>query len=94
MKPITKAMAVSPSIDDSLTPYIEDVAGKVSPKKLKVAVDPGNGTAGLFVDALMSAWGQDAVTINMELDGSFPNHAPDPSKAKNLAAIDYAAQRK
>jgi len=75
------------TIDDSLTPYIEDVAGKVSPKKLKVAVDPGNGTAGLFVDALMSAWGQDAVTINMELDGSFPNHAPDPSKAKNLEQL-------
>lgn len=75
------------SHDDSLTPYIDDVASKVSPGKLKVAVDPGNGTAGLFVDALMTAWGQDAVTINMELDGSFPNHAPDPSKAKNLQQL-------
>lgn len=72
---------------DSLTPYISDVSSKVSPKKLNVAVDPGNGSAGLFVDAFMSNWGQDAVTINMDLDGSFPNHDPDPSKAKNLAQL-------
>ena len=72
---------------DSLTPYIADVSSKVSPKKLKVAVDSGNGTAGLFVDALMANWGQDAVTINTELDGTFPNHAPDPSKAENLAQL-------
>ncbi|MEO1289738.1 MAG: hypothetical protein AAFV93_18400 [Chloroflexota bacterium] len=46
-----------------------------------------NGTAGLYVEQLMSAWGMDAVTVNLELDGTFPNHAPDPSKAKNLEQL-------
>lgn len=73
--------------EDSLSPYITEVTGKVNPKPLKVALDPGNGTAGLYVDALMSAWGMDAVTVNMELDGNFPNHPPDPSKAKNLEQL-------
>lgn len=73
--------------EDSLAPYLADMTSKVDPKPLKVAVDPGNGTAGLYVDQLMALWGQDAVTINMELDGTFPNHAPDPSKAKNLAQL-------
>lgn len=74
-------------IENSLLPYIDEVVSKVQPKPLKVVVDPGNGTAVLFVDALMSAWGQEAITINMTLDGSFPNHAPDPSKAKNLSQL-------
>ncbi|MEM9952692.1 MAG: phosphomannomutase/phosphoglucomutase [Chloroflexota bacterium] len=73
--------------DDSLTPYLSDVTSKVAPKPLKVAVDSGNGTAGLYVEQLMSAWGMDAVTVNLELDGTFPNHAPDPSKAKNLEQL-------
>lgn len=72
---------------DSVMPYLADVSSKVTPKALKVAVDPGNGTAGIYVDQLMAAWGQEAFTINMELDGTFPNHAPDPSKAKNLAQL-------
>ncbi|MGJ3238043.1 MAG: phosphomannomutase/phosphoglucomutase [Anaerolineae bacterium] len=72
---------------DSLTPYIADVSAKVAPRPLKVAVDPGNGTAGLYVTEFMQAWGQDSVTINMALDGTFPNHAPDPSKAENLAQL-------
>jgi len=72
---------------DSLSPYLADVTSKVNPKALKVAIDPGNGTAGIYVDALMATWGMDAVTINMELDGSFPNHPPDPSKAANLEQL-------
>ncbi|MEL7433454.1 MAG: phosphomannomutase/phosphoglucomutase [Chloroflexota bacterium] len=73
--------------NDSLRPYIEDVASKVSPKPQKVVVDCGNGTSGLFAAALMGIWDQDATIIYPELDGTFPNHAPDPSKAKNLAQL-------
>lgn len=74
-------------LDNPLMPYIQDVASKVTPKSLKVALDPGNGTASLYVDAFMSVWEQDTVIINNELDGNFPHHPPDPSKAKNLAQL-------
>jgi phosphomannomutase / phosphoglucomutase len=55
--------------------------------KLKIAYDPGNGTAGVFAPRLFQYWEQDATGINVEPDGNYPNHQPDPQIAANMAQL-------
>lgn len=53
-------------------------------RPLKVVVDCGNGVAGVQAPDLMAALGCDVVPLFAEIDGSFPNHHPDPGDPKNL----------
>ena len=73
-------------IDIDLTNrYIERVTGDVRlARPLKVAVDCGNGVAGLIAPQLLTAMGCEVVPLYADVDGSFPNHHPDPAEAANL----------
>lgn len=53
-------------------------------RPLKVIVDCGNGIAGSVVPAILSAIGADVIPLYADVDGSFPNHLPDPSQPGNL----------
>lgn len=53
-------------------------------RPLKIVVDCGNGVAGVQAPALLAAIGCDVVPLFAEIDGSFPNHHPDPGDPKNL----------
>ena len=57
------------------------------PKKLKVVVDCGNGTASIIVPQVLDLWGCDVLPIYCESDPAFPNHFPDPVKAENMAGL-------
>ncbi len=57
------------------------------PRKLKVVVDGGNGTAGAVAPALFRELGMDVVELFCEADGRFPNHFPDPTVPENLRAL-------
>lgn len=54
---------------------------------LKIVVDCGNGVAGAVAPALLRALGHDVIELYCEVDGSFPNHHPDPSQPDNLADL-------
>jgi phosphomannomutase/phosphoglucomutase len=56
----------------------------VIPRKLKVVVDGGNGTAGAVAPDLFREMGMDVVELFCEADGRFPNHFPDPTVPENL----------
>jgi len=71
---------------DILTPYLHFVTqtlGKAA-RKLKVVVDPGNGTGGIVAPRLLRALGHQVIELFCELDGTFPNHHPDPTVPENL----------
>ena len=53
-------------------------------KKIKVVIDSGNGTGGITALPLYKELGAEVIDIFTEVDGSFPNHHPDPTKVKNL----------
>lgn len=53
-------------------------------KKLKVAVDAGNGTAGAVVPEILDSIGCDVIQLYCEPDGKFPNHHPDPTIIENM----------
>ncbi len=51
---------------------------------MKVVMDCGNGVAGKLGPVLMRTLGCEVVELYCDIDGSFPNHHPDPSKPENL----------
>jgi len=51
---------------------------------MTIAVDCGNGIAGAFAPALYRRLGCTVTELFCDVDGSFPNHHPDPSQPKNL----------
>jgi phosphomannomutase/phosphoglucomutase len=53
-------------------------------RRLKVVIDAGNGTAGVFARPIMEELGIEVIPLNCEMDGRFPNHFPDPTVEGNL----------
>ncbi len=53
----------------------------------KIVVDCGNGIAGNIAPRLLEELGCDIVPLYCDVDGSFPNHAPDPSVMANLDSL-------
>jgi len=52
--------------------------------ELKIAIDCSNGMAGLLIRALL---GNRPIYLNEELDGTFPNHEPNPLVLKNVKQL-------
>ncbi len=59
-------------------------------KPLKIIVNPGNGGAGLVVDALEPNLPFELVKVHFEPDGNFPNGIPNPLLPENRAATTDA----
>lgn len=59
-------------------------------RPIKFALDCGNGAAGEVAVKLFQALNQKPVELFCDVDGTFPNHHPDPSKEKNLVDVRNA----
>ncbi len=70
---------------DVVQAYFDRICGDVAlARPMKIAVDCGNGVAGAFAPALFRRLGCTVTELFCEVDGTFPNHHPDPSQPKNL----------
>ena len=68
--------------------YASEVAADVRlARPLRAVVDCGNGVAGLVAPQLLATLGCEVVPLYADVDGSFPNHHPDPAEAANLADL-------
>ncbi len=68
--------------------YIRRIADDVQLERpLKVVADAGNGAAGELAPRLLEAIGAEVVPLYCDIDGTFPNHHPDPSEPHNLADL-------
>jgi phosphomannomutase/phosphoglucomutase len=73
------------SEQDIVESYIEHIASDiVLAGSYKVVVDCGNGVASVVAPRLLEELGCDVVQLYCDVDGDFPNHAPDPSVLDNL----------
>lgn len=81
---------------DAVTPYLDMLRDKIQlgPRPLKVAVDCGNGTAGLFAERILQNWGVECYPLYCESDPTFPHHQPDPVKTANLADLRRVVQER
>jgi phosphomannomutase len=53
----------------------------------KVVMDTSNGSAGKVFESLAEALGLEAVLLNTQPDGNFPNHDPNPLKEESRVQI-------
>ncbi|MDO9115674.1 MAG: phosphomannomutase/phosphoglucomutase [Polaromonas sp.] len=53
-------------------------------RPMKIVIDSGNGIAGASAPGIFRALGCEVTELFSEVDGTFPNHHPDPSKPENL----------
>jgi phosphomannomutase/phosphoglucomutase len=71
-----------------LDAYVERIAGDVKlARKFHVAIDCGNGVAGMLAPRLYRRLGCEVTELYCEVDGTFPNHHPDPAQPKNLVEL-------
>lgn len=65
--------------------YHNHIVGHIKLKRpMKIAIDAGNGVGGAFAGKLYKGLGNEVTELFCDVDGTFPNHHPDPSKPKNL----------
>ena len=70
---------------DVLAPYVARIVSDIRlSRKMKIVVDCGNGIAGASAPDIFRAVGCEVIELFSEVDGTFPNHHPDPSKPENL----------
>jgi len=76
-----------------LDAYVERIVGDVRlARAMRIAVDCGNGVAGMIAPRLFRALGCEVEELYCDVDGDFPNHHPDPSHLENL--VDLIARVK
>ncbi len=74
--------------------YVRRIADDIQiARQLKVVVDAGNGVAGELGPRVLEAIGAEVVPLYCDIDGTFPNHHPDPSDPQNLADLVSTVQR-
>src|SRR3954471_236241 len=74
---------------DVLADYAAHLLGlaPVTGRHLRVAVDAGNGMAGLTAPAVLGQVDVEVVPMYFELDGTFPNHEANPIEPSNLVDL-------
>lgn len=89
---LTYGMGRVESDRSSYLQYVKDIAARIPMKRsLRVVVDAGNGTGGLFIPSLLKTWGHTLVDcLYCQPDGNYPNHPANPQEAENMR--DLAAR--
>jgi phosphomannomutase len=90
-----------PYLQTLVAAYDEEAQGSAQETKremgkgaeLKVAWDAGNGAAGEIMMRLTQRLAGTHILLNETIDGSFPNHHPDPSVAENMVQLQEMVRR-
>ncbi len=70
--------------DSYIDQIVEDV---VVASPMKVVLDCCNGAASEIAPMLFASLGCEVIPLYAEVDGSFPNHSPDPNYKDNLSVL-------
>lgn len=73
---------------DIVPSYIDTIFSDVAlAGDVSIVIDAANGVTGTVAPKLFEELGCGVVPLYCDLDGTFPNHDPDPTIAKNLQAL-------
>jgi len=73
--------------------YVNRLLEGFSGKAYRIGWDAGNGAAGPVLDMLVERLPGQHHVIFSQVDGTFPNHHPDPTVEKNLADLKALVER-
>jgi phosphomannomutase/phosphoglucomutase len=76
-------------IDDYIARIVSDIKLE---REMKIVIDSGNGVAGATAPQVFNAIGCEVIELFSEVDGTFPNHHPDPSQPENLVDLIAAVK--
>src|SRR5437867_9482332 len=65
----------------------------LGPRRLRVVLDCGNGTASLIAPQVLEDFGVDLVRLYSDSDPRFPHHHPDPVQPENLRDLIVTVRR-
>jgi phosphomannomutase/phosphoglucomutase len=78
----------SSTLQDITAAYQNYILNNVNiTRKIKVAVDGGNGVGCHFALPILQRYGCEVIPLYCEPDGNFPNHFPDPTVEDNLTEL-------
>lgn len=89
---IEKGNFISGEGSERTNSFLENYTSKLQTmfhfdRPFKVVVDSGNGVTGAFYPELMEKLGLEVIPLHTELDGTFPNHEPDPIVEANTSDL-------
>ncbi len=79
-----------------LNAYIQNCLSLIQPEKLKpfkIVVDAGNGMGGLTWSAVQNKLPCKTIPLFFELDGTFPNHVPNPLLPENMEFLQSEVKK-
>ena len=74
--------------------YIDRLVAGHAGGEFRIGWDAGNGAAGEIVERLVARLPGEHFTLFTDIDGSFPNHHPDPTEEANLADLKQLVAEK
>jgi phosphomannomutase/phosphoglucomutase len=78
---------------DVIDEYIDRICHDVTiARPMLIVIDCGNGVAGNTAPDLFSKLGCEVIALHCEVDGTFPNHDPDPTVPGNLDELIRVVQ--
>lgn len=63
------------------------LANVVLARPMNIVIDTGHGVTGKFAKAFFEKIGCKVTALNVDVDGNFPAHEPDPSRPENLSQL-------
>jgi phosphomannomutase len=72
---------------DVLEPYVDRLVQDFQGGEFRIGWDAGNGAGGPVLEKLIQRLPGEHHAIFTDVDGTFPNHHPDPTVEKNLADL-------
>jgi phosphomannomutase/phosphoglucomutase len=78
---------------DIVDDYIDYISSDIQlENELKIVVDSGNGIGGIVGPQVLEEIGCEVIPLHCDVDGTFPNHHPDPSVPENLEDLIAAVK--
>jgi phosphomannomutase / phosphoglucomutase len=79
---------------DVVPDYVDRITSDVqAERRLKIVVDCGNGIPGAVAPQVLEGIGCEVIPLYCDVDGTFPNHHPDPSDPHNLEDLIFAVKQ-
>jgi phosphomannomutase len=79
---------------DIFDDYVARIASAYRGKGYRIGWDAGNGAAGAVIEAVIKLLPGEHYTLFTDIDGTFPNHHPDPTVPENLVDLQRLVAEK
>jgi len=86
-EPARKGQVIQRDVNDDYVRHVLSFIDVAKVRPLKIAVDAGNGMAGMIVPKVFEHLPCELIPLYFELDGTFPNHPASPIEPENTAAL-------